>query len=82
MDTDSLDVRWLPSPFNRIKVRLALKKLRAGEIFTILIESGNPFNEISNEIKIRGCILSRIEKVESPFLNSYDYKLWVQKKVK
>ena len=72
--TDSLDLKDIPCPLNFVKTKLKLEVLNAGQVLEIIIDDGEPIQNIPRAIKEEGHKILHIEK-----LPNKSYKLLIEK---
>lgn len=61
MSDHKLDLRGVACPMNFVKTRLYLDKMQSGETVTVLLDSGEPFESVSQSVKADGHMLEKWE---------------------
>ncbi len=79
MESKVLDVRWIFSPFDQIKVKLALSEMERGEFLEIFSECGKQFQEVCDEIHKLSGKIEQIDKITNHSGYPYDYRIRVLK---
>ncbi|MCM8823578.1 MAG: sulfurtransferase TusA family protein [Candidatus Omnitrophica bacterium] len=69
-----LDLKGTPCPINYVKAKLFLEGLKKGEILEILLDEGEPINNVPKSLETDGHKIIKIEKIDS------FYKVIVEKK--
>ncbi|WP_066121550.1 sulfurtransferase TusA family protein [Geminocystis sp. NIES-3709] len=67
MNKKKLDLRGTPCPINFVRSKLQLEKMSSGEILEILLDSGEPIEQVPNSLTIEGYHLESIEDLGEYF---------------
>ena len=70
-----LDLRGIKCPINYVKTKLKIEKMNKGEIIEVLLDEGEPINNVPASLKEDGQEVMKIEKIDP------HYKLIVKKQV-
>ena len=57
-----LDLRGIPCPTNFVKARLFLDKMASGQSVEVLLDDGEPFENVTISVKEEGHIISSSEQ--------------------
>lgn len=58
----SLDLRGIMCPINFVKTKLKLETLEAGEILEVILDSGDPIQNVPKSIKEEGHKIVEVKK--------------------
>jgi len=59
-----LDLRGVACPMNFVKTKLYLDKLEAGQFLTVLLDLGEPMENVISSVKAEGHIICSYELVQ------------------
>ncbi|MCM1983470.1 sulfurtransferase TusA family protein [Lyngbya confervoides] len=59
---DSLDLRGTPCPLNFIRAKLKLQQLPPGSVLRILLDPGEPIEQVPDSLKIEGYPIQEIQE--------------------
>jgi sulfite reductase (ferredoxin) len=68
-----IDLRGVGCPMNYVKTKLEIEKMQVGEIISVLLDDGEPINNVPASLKEDGQELLNMEKIEEY------YKITVKK---
>lgn len=60
---DSLDLKGIACPINFVKTKLKLEEMRDGEILELIIDDGEPMQNVPRSIKEEGHKIIKVEKL-------------------
>jgi len=72
--TESMDLKGTPCPMNYVKVKLRLEDLESGQTLEVLLDEGEPINNVPKSLEGDGHQILKIEKQDG------FYKVLVKKK--
>ena len=64
---DSIDLRGVMCPMNFVKAKLKLEALDAGEVLEIILDSGEPIQNVPKSIKDEGHKIVDVKKEDDHF---------------
>ncbi|MBE9531288.1 MAG: sulfurtransferase TusA family protein [Proteobacteria bacterium] len=67
MSEDSLDLRGIVCPINFVKTKLKLESMDDGEILEIILDSGEPIQNVPKSLKDEGHKIVGVEKADGYF---------------
>ena len=67
MSEDSLDLRGIVCPMNFVKTKLKLESMEDGEILEIILDSGEPIQNVPKSIKDEGHKIVGVTKEDDHF---------------
>ncbi|OGQ07577.1 MAG: hypothetical protein A2W38_01730 [Deltaproteobacteria bacterium RBG_19FT_COMBO_58_16] len=70
----SIDLRGVMCPINFVKTKLKLETLEAGEVLEVILDSGEPIQNVPKSIKEEGHKIIEVKKDDGGF-----FRLKVQK---
>lgn len=59
-----LDLRGEVCPFNFVKTKLTLEEMEPGQILEVLLDSGEPIQNVPRSVKNDGHKIIKVEKME------------------
>jgi TusA-related sulfurtransferase len=59
--TKTLDLRGTPCPINFVRSKLQLEKMSSGELLNILLDTGEPIEQVPNSLSMEGYSVEAIE---------------------
>jgi len=68
-----LDLRGEVCPFTFVKTKLALERVKIGEVIVVVLDQGAPLENVPRSVKEEGHQIIHVEKLGESF------KLWVRK---
>ncbi len=63
----SLDLRGVMCPINFVKTKLKLESMEAGEVLEVILDSGEPIQNVPKSIKEEGHRILEVKKEEGFF---------------
>ncbi len=57
-----LDLRGVACPMNFVKTKLFIDKLKAGELLTVLLDAGEPAENVTSSVKAEGHAICSFEQ--------------------
>ena len=67
MSEDSLDLRGILCPINFVKTKLKLESMEVGEILEVILDSGEPMQNVPKSLKDEGYKIVGVEKEDDFF---------------
>ena len=64
MTKNLLDLRGTPCPINFIRSKLQLEKMATGELLEILLDQGEPIEQVPNSLIMEGYMIESQEQKE------------------
>lgn len=64
---DSIDLRGVMCPMNFVKAKLKLEALEEGEVLEIILDTGEPIQNVPKSIKDEGHKIVEVKKEEDHF---------------
>ncbi|MEW5767436.1 MAG: sulfurtransferase TusA family protein [bacterium] len=68
-----LDLRGEVCPFTFVKTRLALERIEPGEIMIVVLDSGQPLENVPRSVKDEGHQIIKVDRIKEAF------RLWIRK---
>ncbi|WP_373478334.1 sulfurtransferase TusA family protein [Geminocystis sp.] len=59
--TKTLDLRGTPCPINFVRSKLQLEKMSSGELLHILLDTGEPIEQVPNSLSMEGYSVEAME---------------------
>ncbi|NCO76404.1 MAG: sulfurtransferase TusA family protein [Cyanobacteria bacterium] len=59
--TKTLDLRGTPCPINFVRSKLQLEKMSSGELLNILLDTGEPIEQVPNSLSMEGYSVEAME---------------------
>jgi len=59
---DRLDLKAVSCPLNFVKAKLKLEQLKAGQVLEVILDDGEPIQNVPRAIKEEGHRILRVEK--------------------
>lgn len=56
-DRRELDLRGVACPMNFVKTKLQLDKMQAGEVLSVLLDAGEPYESVSSSVQAEGHVV-------------------------
>lgn len=73
---ESLDLRGTPCPLNFVRSKLKLQRMSDGDRLEILLDEGEPIEQVPDSLKLEGYLIEAMEKRDGFF------SLMVQRPIK
>lgn len=70
-----MDLRGVLCPFNYVKAKIALETIEIGQILEILLDDGEPINNVPGSLKNDGQLIHVMDKIDDKY-----YRLVIEKK--
>ena len=65
--TDTLDLRGVMCPMNFVKAKLKLESMDEGDVLELILDSGEPIQNVPKSIKEEGYKIVEVNKEEDHF---------------
>ncbi len=63
----SLDLRGVPCPLSFVRAKLYLERIGSGEVLEVLLDAGEPIEQVPNSLVVDGHQIQKIEPREHFF---------------
>lgn len=58
-----LDLKGIPCPMNFVKTKLELEGMAIGEVLEVILDDGDPIQNVSGSVKEEGHKIIKVEKI-------------------
>jgi len=63
----SLDLRGVMCPTNFVKTKLKIESMEPGEVLEVILDSGEPIQNVPKSVKEEGCKIVKVSKDDGFF---------------
>jgi len=58
-----LDLKGVPCPMNFVKTKLKLEEMKINEVLEVILDDGDPIQNVSSSVKEEGHKILKVEKI-------------------